>query len=91
MKYPVRLFLGNEEVEFSTPPAILFNYSETELTNPTIVKNSYSKTITIEGTQQNNRIFGHIYNMERMQAYNGSVMGSSFNPLVKTDFTLYYN
>ena len=91
MKYPVRLFLGNEEVEFSTPPQILFNYSETELTNPTIVKNSYSKTITIEGTKQNNKIFGHIYNMQRIQGYNGSIMGSAFNPLVKTDFTLYYN
>lgn len=91
MKYPVRLFLGNEEVEFSTPPQILFNYSETELTNPTIVKNSYSKTITIDGTKQNNKIFGHIYNMQRIQGYNGSIMGSAFNPLVKTDFTLYYN
>ena len=56
MRYPVRLFLGNEEVEFSQPPQILFNYSETELTNPTIVKNSYSKTVTIEGTPKNNRI-----------------------------------
>lgn len=90
MKYPVRLFLADEEVEFSTPPEILFNYSETELTNPTIIKNSYSKTITIEGTPKNNRIFGHIYNLERIQAYNGR-MRTGFNPLVKTDFTLYYN
>ena len=91
MRYPVRLFLGNEEVEFSAPPDILFNYSETELVNPTIVKNSYSKTITIEGTKHNNQLFGHIYNLERIQGYNGSMMGSAFNPLVKTDFTLYYN
>ena len=91
MKYPVRLFLGNEEVEFSNPPDILFNYSETELTNPTIVKNAYSKTITIEGTKNNNQIFGHIYDMQRIQGFSGSVMGSAFNPLVKTDFTLYYN
>lgn len=91
MKYPVRLFLVDEEVEFSTPPEILFNYSETELTNPTIVKNSYSKTLTIEGTPHNNRIFGHIYNMERLQSYQGGVMGTAFNPLLKTDFTLYYN
>lgn len=91
MKYPVRLFLGDMEVEFSTPPDILFNYSETELTNPTIIKNAYSKTITIEGTKTNNQIFGHIYDMQRIQGYNGSVMGSAFNPLVKTDFTLFYN
>lgn len=92
MKYPVRLFLGEEEVEFSTPPEILFNYSVTELTNPTIVKNSYSKTITIEGTPNNNRIFGHIYNLERIQddTINGG-MGTGYNPLIKTDFTLYYN
>lgn len=91
MKYPVRLFLGNEEVEFSTPPEILFNYSETELTNPTIIKNSYSKTVTIEGTPKNNQIFGHIYDLQRIQSFEGSTMGAGFNPLVKTDFTLYYN
>lgn len=91
MKYPVRLYLGDQEVEFNSPPEILFNYSETELTNPTIVKNSYSKTITIEGTPNNNKLFGHFYNLERIQDYNGSIMGSGFNPLVKTDFTLYYN
>lgn len=91
MKYPVRLFLGDMEVEFSTPPEILFNYNETELTNPTIIKNSYSKTVTIEGTPNNNRIFGHIYNLERILADDGTSMGTSFNPLVKTDFTLYYN
>ena len=91
MKYPVRLFLGNQEVEFSTPPDIRFNYSETEMTNPTIIKNTYSKTITIEGTKHNNSIFGHFYDMQRIQGYDGRTMGSSFNPLVKTDFTLYYN
>ena len=91
MRYPVRLFLGNEEVEFSTPPDILFNYSVTELSNPTIVKNAYSKTVTIEGTAQNNRIFGHIYNLERIQGFGGTISGEGFNPLVKTDFTLYYN
>ena len=91
MRYPVQLYLGDQEVEFSTPPEILLNYSETELTNPTIVKNNYSKTITIEGTPNNNKLFGHFYNLERIQDYNGSIMGSGFNPLVKTDFTLYYN
>ena len=91
MRYPVRLFLGNEEVEFSTPPEILFNYSETELTNPTIIKNAYSKTVTIEGTAQNNKIFGHFYDLERIQGYDGTTVGTSFNPLVKTDFALYYN
>ena len=83
MRYPVRLFLGNEEVEFSTPPDILFNYSVTELSNPTIVKNAYSKTVTIEGTAQNNRIFGHIYNLERIQGFGGTISGEGFNPLVR--------
>lgn len=83
MREDLRLYINDTEVEFSTGPKILYNYKETDLTNPTIVKNSYSKTVDIPGTERNNDLFGHIWDLERVQ------YGSTFNPLKKTPFKLY--
>ena len=84
MRNDIRLFINGEEIEFSQDPKILLNYKETELHNPTIVRNSFTKQIQIEGTNANNDVFGHIWNLERIQDGN-------FNPIKKTDFELYVN
>lgn len=92
MRQELHLFLGDKEIEFNQPPELLYNYTENDLKNPSIVKNSYSKTLTIEGTPNNNQIFGHFWNLERIQEYGtGSYFGSYFNPLQKANFTLYLN
>lgn len=85
MKNDLRLFINDQEIEFSADPKILLNYRETELHNPTIVRNSYSKQITVEGTPRNNDIFGHIWDLTRIQE------GMLFNPIKKTDFQLFLN
>ena len=90
MKQEIQLFIGGEEVEFSKDPQILFNYKITDATNPTAIKNTYSKSIVLEGTQKNNDIFGNIWNIERMQYY-GYDGGAGFNPIKKTPFELYVN
>ena len=90
MKQEIQLFIGGEEVEFSKDPQILFNYKITDATNPTAIKNTYSKSIVLEGTQKNNAIFGNIWNLERMQYY-GYDGGAGFNPIKKTPFELYVN
>lgn len=81
----IRLFLCGTELEFSTPPQILYNYNVTDFTNPTIVKNGYSKSITVEGTPNNNILFNHIFRADRMQT------GSAFNPIKRAPFELYVN
>ena len=85
MKNEIRLFLNDKELEFSQDPKILLNYKETELHNPTIVRNAFTKKITVEGTNRNNDIFGHIWNLDRIQE------GMQFNPIFKTDFQLFVN
>ena len=91
MRQEIKLYIGNQEVEFSTPPEILYNYTLTDLKNPTIYKNSFSKQITIEGTPKNNQLFGSIWNLQRIQAYGNGSTGVSFNPLQKADFKIYVN
>ena len=90
MKENLKLYICGKEVEFSTGPKIVYNYKETDLRNPTIVKNSYSKQIEIPGTEKNNDLFGHIWDLERTQ-YEGGVGGASFNPMKKAPFELYVN
>ena len=84
MKNDIRLYINGKAIEFSKDPGILLNYKEVELHNPTIARNSFTKQITVEGTNTNNDIFGHIWNLERIQ-------GDNFNPIRKTDFELYVN
>lgn len=83
MKRRVRLYIGGMEVEFKTVPDILYNFQVDSLTNPSAVKNSYSKTIQIPGTARNNRIFDNFFlNDYRTTANN-------FDASRKTEFTIY--
>ena len=81
----VRLYINNMQVDLNDDNLILFNWQEMDTSNPTIIKNGYSKTITLIGTDTNNEIFGHFWNLERYQA------GGGFNPSYRVPFVLYYN
>ena len=85
----LHLYIGNREVEFHSNPEILYTYQTDELNNPTIVKNSFSKTITIYGSSANNQLFGHFWNVERLQVNGGDGSGVYFNASKKMPFTLY--
>jgi hypothetical protein len=66
------------------------------LSNPTIIINDWSKTVSIPFTAQNNKIFGYLYRPDRIiigtdnpDAYKS--MGIYFDPTKKLDFRLVYN
>lgn len=80
----VELYIDNQLVEFETTPQVLLTYKQSELTNPTIVKNSFSKTVTIDATPNNNKIFNCFGN-------NRWVNGAGYNPSKKVGFELYRN
>lgn len=78
-----KLYINGREVDFATSQAtILFQRQRTDYTNPTIVKNSFTKTITLPGTKNNNRIFCDIWKLDRVQSTN------SFNASKRTPFYL---
>lgn len=86
----VQLYIGDQEVELGDA-SILYNYTVNELQNPTVVKNSFSKTITILGSPINNQIFGHYWNLERQQGNGATASGVYFNASKKAPFKLYVN
>ena len=82
MKTKVRLFINDQELEFTGKASVLYNFNLDNVVNPTAVKNQYTKTIQVEGTPRNNKIFGHIWDLTRTQS-------DDFNPSKRTPFELY--
>lgn len=81
-----QLFINDRQVEFDTSESpILFQRQRTDYTNPTIVKNSFTKTVTIPGTKTNTQIFNDIWKLDRIQT------NQIFNPSKRTSFTLIKN
>ena len=91
MNKDIKLYIKNKKVDLSDNIAFPFQYQFEDLNNPSIVKNNFSKTITIEGTKNNNKIFGEIFNLDRKQEWGDNLVGINFNPLQRTEFAIYRN
>lgn len=89
MRRRIYLYIADQLVDLQDQSFILFNYAMEDLSNPTIVKNSYSQQITLKGTPANNRIFGGMWRTDRVTQYNGTQVGIDFDPAQKTPFTIY--
>lgn len=83
----VRLFIENKEIELDESVQIAITKEFEELSNPTIIINDWSKTVSIPFTTTNNNIFGHIYNPDKA-VVDGGTIGVYFNPLLKLNFRL---
>lgn len=79
----IELYINNRLADIDNGTEILYNYQTDELNNPTVVKNSFSKTITLKGTSINNQIFGEYWNLERLQT------DRDFNASKKLPFQVY--
>lgn len=83
MRNDIELYINDQPIEFSADPKILLNYNETDFHNPTIIKNSFTKQIEVQGTSANNRVFNDIWKLDRIQYTN------LFNPIKKASFKLF--
>lgn len=62
-----------------------FSYKATEVAKPSAIKNSFSKSVVLEGTPANNKIFSSIYRLDKIQG------STDFNPNKRVDFKLLKN
>lgn len=85
----ISLYIADKKVDLDNNTILLFNYTMEDLSNPTIVKNSFSKQITLKGTPANNEIFGNLYRADRKTIFGEGYTGVQFDPLRKTPFTIY--
>ena len=85
MNKDIALYIGGQKIDWTKTPDILLTYERTDYQNPTITKNMWSKTISIQGTPNNNNIFNHIWNLERCIDENFNL----FNPSQRVSFELF--
>lgn len=85
MNKNITLYLDGSKIDWPKVPDILLTYQRTDYTNPTVTKNMFSKTVTIDGTPNNNDIFNHIWNLERVMDDDFML----FNPSQKVPFELF--
>lgn len=89
MRTNITLYIGGQRVDLSEESLVLLTYTFEDLSNPTIVKNSYSKTLKLPGTQNNDRLFGEFWKLDRVTRYTGDFTGSSFDASRKTPFQIF--
>lgn len=85
----IRLFLNNKEVELNKSVTFAINKQFEDITSPADIKNDWSKTVEIPFTQSNNKLFGELFNVDRLIVEgDSSLMGVYFDPYKKIDFRL---
>ena len=78
------LTIGGQHVDLPVDFDILFNYTLEDTTNPSSVKNSYTKSCNLPGTENNNRVFNLFFRNDRM-------IGDGFDPTKRVPFELFLN
>ena len=61
------LYINKKKVDLGKEISILLSKTRTDYINPTVVKNSFSKTVTLPGTNSNNALFNEICMLDRTQ------------------------
>lgn len=85
----IRLFLETYEIELDESVSFAITKQFEDITSPADIKNDWSKTIKIPFTEHNNKVFGHLYNVDRLIIEGDSkLMGIYFDPYKKVDFRL---
>ena len=88
MKRKIALYINGSRADLQDTGLVLYNYAFTDNDNPTAVKNSFSKQITLPGTAANAAIFGHISRLDRITSVMG---GKYFDPMTETPFEIRIN
>ena len=89
MRRMISLYIGDQLVDLDDQSFILFNYTMEDMSNPTIVRNSFSQSVTLKGTPNNNKIFGDIFRLDRVTSYGTGYTGANYDASRKTPFTIY--
>ena len=91
MKRKVYLYIGDTPLraDVGEDSYVLLNWSNGDLADPAQIKNSWSRQITLPGTQTNDVIFGSFYRSDRVTTYGGTGNVTDFEASRRTPFTVY--
>lgn len=80
----LRIFIEGKELDSLETVTVPITKQFEELSDPTVICNDYSKTVTVPLSKNNNEIFGHCYNPDRL-----IVAGDEDTPLIGVYFDPY--
>lgn len=89
MKRTITLYIGDMPADLDNESFILLNIRQDDLSNPTIVRNTFTQQITLRGTANNNAIFGHFYRVDRSVDPASGSTGPGFDPSRKTPYRIF--
>lgn len=88
----IQLYFENQNVDLDKDLKIPITYQNIDLSEPEAKLNSYSKTVSIKGTSNNNKIFGSIYRFDKTITDNvDSFIGVNYDPNKRVEYTLLNN
>lgn len=89
----IELYIDNRLIELDKEIDIKFNYSSVDAQQPTAIKNSFSKTVSIPGTPNNNDTFGNIWRLDNyITTLNPDLYtGIYYDPHKRTPFSITQN
>src|SRR6478752_10031524 len=75
------LYIENYRADLTKEIAALLNFAIDDIKNFSARSTTWSQTIVLPGTANNNKLFGHIFQVGQSNSYNGSLpnVGSNFN------------
>ena len=79
----LELYIQGKKADLSENTSILLTYKGVELDKPTAQRNTFSKTIELRGTDNNNAIFSDIWRLDSVT--------NTFNPRQRVPATIYKN
>lgn len=95
------LYINGIKADLSQDVKIALNYAASDTENPEAVKNTYSKTVDLVGTDTNNKIFGTFWELDRsiytypsdydpLVPHYTPTSGATFNPKKRVDFEFWH-
>lgn len=93
MKNNLKLFIGTFQADLNDSVSISIIHKLENLQNPTDINGSYSLTISLPGTKNNNKIFADYWKLDRFVAnHTGKTSaGIEYSPINRVDAKLYQN
>ena len=87
----MELYINNIQADIDDDALLAITYQATDYSNPTAIKNSYSKTVKLKGTETNNALFGEVFRLDRSLIEGGEQSGIYYDPRKKVSFDLFLN
>lgn len=85
----VKLFIDNKEIDLSENFNIEYTYQSLDASEPAAIKNSFSKTIEVPGTPNNNKVFGDCWRLDRnIIESKDSYIYTNFDPRKRVPFII---